>query len=552
MSSKLLSDTAGRRKSRRIAASQQHPSNCTNTASGSPNLDETEVFLDSFIESTKRTLQGSLPSRNAYRKRSRESDTVTAQQGDLFSGERPPGDAIWEMRLCSLPSKFFTSDEARLLTKRTNRATSKRGYKSLPLDEALISDLSAYFENQVEPHITRSQCTTSYNLLKGTLGQVARYACAVRRLDPASFCQQNALINLSKDEQLFRAFLMGIQTRCAASTVACKATALLKWVIFSSTSLAKNGQNRHAASCEATANYLRTIASAEKRESRRVSRSLKNPLERLQTGKILLMEDFTRGQERAETFLRGIMASMQSEFEKNRAVSVAERDSAVHDLLSRKNGAILRKWAINFLNLVVLHGSGQRAQVYAELQVAPVGITSERCVVYGLSEVERTANITGYFYLRTTFEKRVRSNKMPFIRLPSSILDIFLMHKLYMRPAIFKRARTAETASVEHVLLLNTETARPLTSRQVSNSVSTFFETMDPELLDITPLVIRRSYASIMYHRYLKGEIFVEKSRAQFLDFLAERLNTSVEQLEDSYCMDENAGEMISRIFSSE
>lgn len=55
-----------------------------------------------------------------------------------------------------------------------------------------------------------------------------------------------------------------------------------------------------------------------------------------------------------------------------------------------------------------------------------------------------------------------------------------------------------------------------------------------------------------MYHRYLKGEIFKEKSRAQFLDFLADRLNTSIEQLEDSYCMDESAGEMISRMFSSE
>lgn len=552
MSEKLVSDTGGRRKSRRIASSQQNPSGISNAAEGPPSLDETEMFLDSFIESTKRTLQDTLPSRNAYGKRSRDGDTHAAQNNALFSDEKPPAHVIWEMRLGSLPSKFFISEESRLLSKRTNRSTSKRGYKSLPLDEALVPDLSAYFENQVEPHITRSQCTTSYNLLKGSLGQVARYACAVRRLDPASFCQNNALINLSKDEKLFRAFLMGMQTRCAASTIACKATALLKWVVFSSTSLAKNDQNRDAASCEATANYLRTIASAEKRESRRVSRSLKNPLERFQTGKILLEEDFSRGQERAERFLRGIMSSMQQEFEKRGAISETDRQRAVQDLLSRKNGAILRKWAINFLNLMVLHGSGQRAQVYAELQLAAMGVSSEGYAVYGLSEVERTANITGYFYLKTTFEKRVRSNKMPFIRLPSSIMDIFLVHITYMRPAIFKRARTEETSSVKDILLLNTETAQPLSSRQVSNSVSAFFETMDPELGEITPLVIRRSYASIMYHRYLRGDIFHEKSRAQFLDFLAERLNTSVEQLEDSYCMDERAGETISRIFSSE
>lgn len=349
---------------------------------------------------------------------------------------------------------------------------------------------------------------------------------------------------------------MGLQTRCAATTVASKAARLLKWASYSSCVYSEEGNQQASAKCSLTAQYLRTTVASEKREARRCVRTRKNSLYRVENLQMLLLQDFEKAQRRAMMALNDLVATLTGEFKDRKALVISDRQDVAYSLLNAKDGLLLRKWCLNFLCAVVLFGGGQRAQVYSELALEAFGIDSKGVLVDAKHEVERCAASTGHFFLQAKFEKRLRSTRMPYVRMPASLFHIYTFHVEYARPAVLRRNKVESTANyfyeMQKPLLLNTENGLALESRQICSSVKRFFKNLDRELQHVTPLVIRRSYATIMFQRYLKGEIYSGKTRGQFLDFLAERLNTSVEQLEDVYCADEDIEQAISRLFCDE
>lgn len=514
---------------------------------------DSDQFLDRFIQSRKDILHRTLPRSGVHSRPvvAASRHNQGSSRNSCFDESLMCAEGQWALRVSNLPADFFTSREAKLLISSSNNRSKKPlVYKGMILDDIVLSDLRSYFESQVEPFVFRSQCLSSYKLLKTCLGQLLRYACAVGRSDSLALHKPGEMFKVSSDEKVLRAFILGIQTRCTATTVCSKASALLKWVKFSGIWYSKGDNRSERGKCDASAEYLRSTAAAEKREARRSSRSLKSPFERLSANHVLLAEDFSRAQAKAENSLRSIFATAQSAFSQRRVNDVGGQKEVMYEILADKHGGLMRKWCINFLNLIVLHGGGQRAQVYAEMQRDAFAIGRNGNLVDRVPELRRIAQETGYFYLQTSFEKRQRSQKMPYIRLPVSILDLYLTHCFLCRPAVLKRAGKSDLEGSPALLLLNSEKGCPLTAKQVSSSVKSFFTYMDAELGPITPLVIRKSFASIMYKRYLNGEIHQDKSRSQFLEFLAERLNTSLEQLEESYCAEETAEEAVSRIFA--
>lgn len=547
------------RKSRRLFAKNSPNANEDGMGMGAATelsgsgCDNADDYLDNFINSTRNMLRNALPHAVAHQRTSYNSANNASTQS-CFDDALMSAEAQWSLRISNLPCDFFTCEEAKLLHNNleSNRSAKPLSYRALLLDDKVLLDLKEYFESQVEPHSFRSQCLNSYKNLKSCLGQLMRYACAVGRTDPTKLHRSGELFKASTDEKVLRAFILGMQTRCSATTVCNKASVLLKWVKFSSVWYAKGNRPTEKGKCDAVGGYLRTTASAEKREARRSTRNLKNPLERLRLNKVLLEDDFYKAQDRAEDCLRGILSTAHRLFQQRRSTQMESQKRIVFELLARSNGVLMKKWGLNFLNLIVLHGSGQRAQVYAEIDLEAFAIGNDGTLVQNTLELKRLAQNTGYFYLQTAFEKRQRSSKMPYIRLPVSILDIFLFHRSFARPAILKRANMSEEGRMREVLLLNTETGAALSSKQICASVRAFFKRIDPQLGPITPLVLRRSFATIMFHRYLRGEIHKEKTRGQFLDFLAERLNTSAEQLEESYCADEHVQDAVNRLFSEE
>lgn len=516
-----------------------------------------EDFLDAFIESRQEIIQSTAPSSRAY-STNRVTEpplcpTVLSEIPGISDAGRLSCTAMWQLRLSTLPRDFFVSREAKLLVNSTNNASNTPlKYNALFMDDKVLCDLIEYYKNQVEPHVCRSQCIASYTHFKVALGQLARYAAAVGRFDPNLYCASGGLFKLSVDEKLLRAFVVGMQTRCAASTVASKAANLLKWVKFSVLHYCKIGDDQHRALCETSASYIRSVASAEKRESRRQTRVDRNPLARLQNALVILPEDFEKAQQRAEDRLRGLLRTVNRDITGKGATDISEKQQIVYDLFCTKGSALMRKWCLNFLCLIVMHAGGQRAQVFSELELEAFGVTGDGLLVQGLEAVEKAAENSGYYYLQVAFEKRSRMSRMPFIRLPFSTLDLYLTHRNLVLPCLLRKSdKQADPSSVSY-LILNSENGNTLTAKQVSFSVKSFFKDMNLELGSVTPLVIRRSYASLMYHRFMQGEIFKGKSRSEFLDYLAERMNTSLDQLEHTYCTDESVEQIIARIFSSE
>lgn len=510
----------------------------------------TDDALDAVIAHRKTVLQKSDRSsgRGRYQPRSDREDPLSDA---MLSEVTLDSLSLWELRITNLPIDFFNSEEARLEPNLSNSNANKSlAYASLALDEALNPDLQDYYSTMVEPHVFRSQCLQTYKILKTVLGQLARYACAMRRHESLQYSKKGGLVSLAADEKLLRAFVLGMQTRCVSSTVCSKASNLLKWAKFASIFYAKEQDVQAKAHCDAAAEYLRTTACAEKRDSRKATALKRNIFTRHEGGNIILLEDLERGQQRAEQCMRGILHTMKIKTRVECTTTLSRRQEEVFDILVDKDAILLRKWCLNFLCLLVLHGGGQRSQVYSSLDLSAFGINESGHVVRSSVDVRKACESSGYFYLQAMHEKRLRSSRMPYIQIPSSIYDLYVVHKDLVRPSLLKRVSpNVENGSCD-ALLLHTENGNPLTEKQVSATVKKFYRNLDSELRGVTPLVIRRSYASIMYHKFLRGEICRNKSKAQFLEFLAERLNTSVEQLQDSYCGEEPEQDTIARIYS--
>lgn len=518
-----------------------------------------EEFLDNFIKSRSVLLPKILPSSVINRKRAREESSRTPSNAESFNESGSlSADAVWQLYVTSLPVDFFTSSEAQLLAtaERVRSGNSSATYKALLLDHTILPDLRTYYNNQVQPQIVRSQGIPTYQQLKLSVGQLARFACASGFCHPSDYCTIGGLFHLSTNEKLHRAFIMGLQSRCTATTVAGKAAKLLKWASFSSCFYSKEGNQPASSQCNLTAQFLRSTAASEKREGRRCARTKKGLVNRIETQNMLLLSDFEGAQKRAVNALEGLVSTLSAAFKNRKAVVPSVRVDVAYEILGDRDGLLLRKWCLNFLCAVVLFGAGQRAQVYSELSLTAFGVDGNGVVVDSCDEVESCAKRTGYFFLQSKFEKRLRSTRMPYIRMPVSMFHLYMFHIQYARPAVLRRNGKDSTDDIllptEELLLLNTENGFPLEPRHISSSVKKFFKRMDGELGNVTPLVLRRSYATIMLHRYLKGEICTGKTRAQFLEFLAERLNTSAEQLEDAYCADEDVQQAVSRLFQEE
>lgn len=136
---------------------------------------------------------------------------------------------------------------------------------------------------------------------------------------------------------------------------------------------------------------------------------------------------------------------------------------------------------------------------------------------------------------------------MPFIRLPYSVFELYAVHRDYAHPSVLKQVRGAPPNFTSY-LLIHTRTGAPLSTTQVTKTLKSFFSTQDGSLDYVTPLVIRRSYATIMYRRYLRGDVYAGKARQEFLRDLADSMNTSVDQLEQSYFSNESAQGMLGRL----
>lgn len=100
-----------------------------------------------------------------------------------------------------------------------------------------------------------------------------------------------------------------------------------------------------------------------------------------------------------------------------------------------ENEALIDKWCLNFIGVIVLGCAGQRPEVFLQMQAPTIG-------QLGTMEIDAVEN--EYFEIRVVAEKVPRSISMPFPIVPSKLFSIVKFHVSFVRPVILWKAKVSE------------------------------------------------------------------------------------------------------------
>ena len=422
----------------------------------------------------------------------------------------------WRLYLSSLEDDFFTSPEARM-EEEGRVSKGKTAYRGLTLTPENNYDIKHLFEIKFQAKHSLGQPTASFDQLRTASGQLARLFITTNKADPRDFYKRGKLYESIIDMRLTRALLRYFQIRGSASTVAVKSMHLR--------TLADQAQIYYTGKDEskkglamAVSEYLLSMAASQKTEARRFARERKSTKERLLRGAMFLPEDFKRCTDAAKVGLNGIMSSFRN-LQSERGLRLAVQ------IIGEKQ-KLLQKWCVNLIGLLILTGGGQRPQVFSQLQ-----LPLERA----FPRLKLRAEKMQYFEMSTVIEKTRRALDMPNVVFPVSVLKFVEFHALHIRPIIARKCAVDETELEEKTLFIDTRSGEPLSSNQVSSSFRRFLCRIDEELVNVTPMALRGSFATMMLQTYRKGRIFKQKSEAEFLEFLGKAMNTSPQQLAETY-----------------
>ncbi len=198
--------------------------------------------------------------------------------------------------------------------------------------------------------------------------------------------------------------------------------------------------------------------------------------------------------------------------------------------LTAKNKWFVNKWCVNFLCMLIFYGGGQRPQVFT-LMEAPA--------ISALSEMAETAREHQYFELKVSLEKRVRSVELPNVLLPSKILRYVLFHVRHVLPYLRAQFKIAPSDARARYLLLHTRSGDVLDSANVTASLRKFLTRYDPNLAKVTTMTIRCCFASLMLRRFREKKAFPGMQEKEFISYLAKVMNTSEEQIRETYAASE-------------
>jgi hypothetical protein len=437
---------------------------------------------------------------------------------------------VWMDYLSSLPEDFFSSRKALSESQeQTTRGTPM--FTGLRVDEVNSADMERVYHLGFEAKIRLGQSRGTYDQMRSAAGQYLRAYLTYYPGKIEDVHQPGELFAAVSDLQLIRAFLGQFEVRASATTVMGKAMHLRHVTDHAVSYFTEKCNEEMKGKCLAAASYLRSLTSSYKTESRRFYRTRNTMNDRMERGALLLKSDFERGLGMAKDAMDSVIA-----FER-RLHAEGHASSSVQNMIIQRPG-LSEKWCINLLAALVLSGGGQRPQAYALLELptpSELERDSQRC----------RSGEQLYFSLLSGREKTTRSMDLPRVLFPRTMLPYVQFHVRTMRPLILRclnsclqNSEDRDTMDVDRVstLLVDTRDGLSLRSTDVTSTFRKFIAKMDPELAkNITPMAIRGSYASMMLQSRRRGEVFVEMSEQQFLQFLAHQMNTSIEQLASTY-----------------
>lgn len=423
----------------------------------------------------------------------------------------------WESYLERVSKSFFRSKEA-TLEDLPDPKKGKKPYQGIPITPKNNSDMMRIYELSWKSREDLGQSMGTYEQFRIVVGQYSRFAIAARICPPNSLWKTGMLFNILCSIKCVQAFIRAFQIRSSAGTVMNKALHLIKLARYADSYFAEKISPEKRGHLSSIVEYLHGVARTNKNECRRQASERKEEALRSESNVYLAEEDIEYLSNSALDILNDIISSCNSLRREKGSEAVVQMMATSKDLL--------KKWNLNFLSSLMLLCGGQRPQVYCLLE-APSGVD--------FIALREKAKSTGSFPLRISYEKRIRSIDLPSVLIPSSLFRVIKFHCLYVLPAIFGKHEIDETDARRKCLLLHTENGDVLASRQVTGTIRTFLKRFDPELGKVSAMTLRASYATMMLTKHRRNETFGGMGEDEFLSYLAKIMNTSPEQLRETY-----------------
>ena len=413
--------------------------------------------------------------------------------------------------------EFFRSEEALLRTTSRIKA-GKPGYKSFPISPENCVDVDIVYKDSYltgdlfegNARVNRSRLmnrnySESFKQLLSVLGQFVRWAIVRKEIQITNGWKANAVFNALSNELLVQTFIEYFRVRGSASTVNCK-TIHLRTVIRSGLNRCGNDMHRRDG-LKVVYFYLQKSGNACKKVTRGEGTLKRVARRRAECGKLIMIDDFA-----------GLVTEAKAAL--NPIICLDEPEATL-----KNNHNLLKKWFINILALIVLLSGGQRPQVFHQLQ-CPSG---EELDIWSSPSFKDQ-----YIELDSIREKRARTTDLPSLVLPRVIVRYLKFHTAVARQIIVDRCEIDERRS-DRPLLINSETGDYLDTDQIRNSFRSFATRYDPELEHITVMSLRASFATMMFRAHREKEIFKDLNEDMFLQELGKMMNTSIEQLKQTY-----------------
>lgn len=423
----------------------------------------------------------------------------------------------WEILLDGLEPDFFTSAEAKLkLSEKLEKG--KSGYVGLALTPKNNADMKEMFNIRWKSKADLGQPLSTYDQFRIAVGQYARFAVAAELCKAELLCEKGGLYRIACSMDAMQAFIRHFDLRGAAGTVMNKAFHLHRLCVFADSYFARNNDRERQGKIECISEYLHSTQKAFKTESRKMATLRKSEENRIGSGAYLTEQDIQMYANKSLNVLHEIILQYK-EIYKDKG-----HDGVISSIQERRG--LINKWCLNFISALMLHGGGQRPQVYTILE-APSKID--------LPLLRNAAKESNAFTVKVSHEKRVRSVDLPQVIFPRQVYKSFSFHVNYILPALNSKLKLEADDPRHRCLLLHTKTGNPLDSSNVTRSIRTFLKTFDPELGKVTSMSLRASIATAMLQKHKRGENLSHLSEEDFLEYLAKIMNTSVDQLKETY-----------------
>jgi hypothetical protein len=221
---------------------------------------------------------------------------------------------------------------------------------------------------------------------------------------------------------------------------------------------------------------------------------------------------------------------------------VAQFGSKIDDYLDEMH-SLVRKYSLLLVIYILLNGGGQLPQVYTSLQHPPEAVLHSW---EAAEEASRTGNDRHgedfeAIKLYPGQEKTPRGTFYPGVVFPRESRVFFIYYLRFVRPAIMRvqdqDCIDADALNPERTFLVHTETGLALSGDSLKNTLRTYVGGLNGlrgDLSLVTIMTLRASFASVMFRAFRHGK-FSPKTTEEFLDELAEVMNTSLEMLRTTY-----------------